>query len=91
MGLIRLVVYLNRYLYIVTYQLIYNVVAEQAASIYVRTEELEFIANFYKYGIVGIVAEWIASDMKDDPKIIVERLNRLIWGSIQNSLNRVKQ
>lgn len=83
--------YLNKYLYRVTYQLIYNVVAEQAAGMHVRKEEMEFIANFYKYGIVGIVTEWIASDMKADPKIIVERLNRLIGGSIQNSLNRAKQ
>jgi len=83
--------YLNKYLYRVTYQLIYNVVAEQATGMHVRKEEMEFIANFYKYGIVGIVTEWIASDMKEEPKIIVERLNRLIGGSIQNSLNKAKQ
>lgn len=79
---------LNRYLYKVTYQLIYNVVSEKSANIPTRKEELEFIANFYKYGFVGIVTEWIASDMREEPEIIVERLNRLIEGSIQNFLNR---
>ncbi len=83
--------YLNRYLYRLTYELIYKVVAEQATSMDVCKEELEFIANFYKYGIVGIVTEWIASDMTDDPEIIVERMYRLIGGSIQNALNKAAQ
>ena len=80
--------YLNKYLYKVTYQLLYNVVCEQAEGLHVREEEKVFIADFYKYGFVGIIMKWVNSDMKEDPRIIVERLNRLIEGTIRNALSR---
>ena len=80
--------YLNKYLYKVTYQLLYNVVCEQAEGLHVREEEKVFIADFYKYGFVGIIMKWVNSDMEEDPRIIVERLNRLIEGTIRNALSR---
>lgn len=42
-----------------TYQLIYNVLEEKAADMVVREEDKTFIADFYKYGFVGLVLEWI--------------------------------
>lgn len=80
--------YLNKYLYKVTYQLIYDVVEEKAGSAAVREEDKKFIANFYKYGFVGLVTEWIGSGMKEDPREIVGRLNDLIEGSIDHALQR---
>ena len=49
-----------------------------------------FIANFYKYGFVGLMLEWIKDDMKEDPKIIVDKLSLMIQGNIKESLNRVR-
>lgn len=51
--------YLYRYLYRVTYQLLYNVLEEKAEGMLVREEDKTFIANFYKYGFVGLVLEWM--------------------------------
>lgn len=82
--------YLYRYLYRVTYQLLYNVLEEQAEGMIVREEDKEFIANFYKYGFVGLVLEWIDRGMKEDPVNIVERLNSLIRGSFANALQNAK-
>ena len=64
--------YIYRYLYKVTYQLIYDVLEEKAAGMVVREEDKTFIADFYKYGFVGLVLEWIDKGMKEDPKQIIE-------------------
>lgn len=82
--------YLYRYLYRVTYDLLYGVIEEQASGMVVRDEDKEFIANFYKYGFVGLVLEWIDKGMKEDPKIIIERLNSLIQGSFSHALNNAR-
>lgn len=82
--------YLYRYLYRVTYQLLYNVLEEKAEGMVVRDEDKEFIAHFYKYGFVGLVLEWIEAGMKEDPKLIIERLNSLIQGTFYHALNNAK-
>lgn len=82
--------YLYRYLYKVTYKLLYDVLEEQSAGMVIREEDKAFIANFYKYGFVGLVSEWIDSGMKEDPKMIIERLNSLIQGSFHHALNNAK-
>ena len=78
--------YLYRYLYRVTYQLLYNVLEEKAEGMVVRAEDKDFIVNFYKYGFVGLVLEWIESGMRQEPKLIVERLNSLIQGTFEQAL-----
>ena len=60
-----------RYLYRVTYQLLYNVLEEAADGMVVRDEDKAFIASFYKYGFVGLVLEWIDGGMKEEPKVII--------------------
>lgn len=82
--------YLYRYLYRVTYQLLYDVLEEKAEGMVVREEDKEFIANFYKYGFVGLVVEWIEKGMKDDPGLIIERLNSLIQGTFDHALQNAK-
>ncbi len=82
--------YLYKYLYRVTYQLLYNVIEEKSQGMVVRDEDKEFIANFYKFGFVGIVADWIDHDMKQDPEEIIERLNALIAGSFEQALSNAK-
>ena len=82
--------YIYRYLYKVTYQLIYDVLEEKAAGMVVREKDKTFIADFYKYGFVGLVLEWIDKGMKEAPKQIIERLNALIQGSFAHALNNAK-
>lgn len=82
--------YLYRYLYRVTYQLIYDVLEERAEGKVVREEDKKFIANFYKYGFVGLVLEWIDGGMKEDPELIIARLNSLIQGTFEHALNNAK-
>ena len=57
----------ENYLYRITYDLLEGVVEEQAQGMSVRQEDKAFIATLYKYMFVGLMLDWIKSDMKGDP------------------------
>jgi len=76
----------ENYLYRLTYGLLLGVVEEQAAGMSVRDEDKKFIADFYKYGFVGLMLDWIKGGMKQDPRGIVDKLDALIHGSIPAAL-----
>ena len=41
------------------------------------------------YSFVAIVLEWIKHDMKENPRIIVSRVNYIVEGSIDQALNNL--
>lgn len=82
--------HLETYLYRVTYNLLIDVVNEKAAGVKVRDDDKAFIANFYKYGFVGLMIDWISGGMNEDPELIIDRLNILICGDIGKALDGFK-
>ena len=80
----------ENYLYKVTYDLLEGVVEEQAQGMSVRDEDKAFIATVYKYAFVGLMLDWIKRDMKDDPQLIVDRLELVIHGSVRAALERLR-
>lgn len=80
----------ENYLYRITYDLLEGVVEEQAQGMSVRQEDKAFIATLYKYMFVGLMLDWIKSDMKGDPALIVERLEQVIHGSVSAALGRLR-
>lgn len=78
------------YLYKVTYQLLEDVVEEQAAGMSVRQEDKAFIATLYKYMFVGLMLDWIKDGMKGNPQLIVEHLEQVIHGSVKTALERLR-
>ena len=78
------------YLYQVTYRLLEDVVDEQAQGMSVRAEDKAFIATLYKYMFVGLMLDWVKSDMKGDPQLIVDRLEQVIHGSVRAALERLR-
>lgn len=79
------------YLYKLTYQLIADVVEEKCVGTELQQEEKAFIADFYKYGFVGIMLDWIEHGMKEDYREIVERLSITLHGSIPNSIHNFEK
>ena len=69
-----------------SYELIMNVVREQAAGMDVAAEKLEFIANFYKHAFVGALLDWFDQGMKADYPQIVEDISVVMQGNIANAL-----
>ena len=81
---------MENYLYKLTYDLLEGVVEEQARGMSVRPEDKAFIATLYKYMFVGLMLDWIRSDMQGDPHLIVERLDQVIHGSVDAALARLR-
>ena len=54
-------------------------------------EGKQFIADFYKYGFVGIMLNWIDRGMKEDYQRIVEQLSKTLRGNIANSIRNFEE
>ncbi|MDC7127176.1 MAG: TetR/AcrR family transcriptional regulator C-terminal domain-containing protein [Spirochaetales bacterium] len=78
--------HLENFLYAETLNLLKGVVDEKASGLSVREEDKTFIANFYKYGFVGLTLEWLNEGMIKDPASIIEKLGILIHGDIEKAL-----
>jgi len=83
--------HLERYLHHAVYSLLYDAVKEMAASEFLREADARFIANFYKYGFVGLALDWIGAGMEEPPETIVNQLSTLMNGvfakAIENFTN----
>lgn len=82
---------LERYLYELTYHLIADVVEEKCADVRLAKEDKEFIAEFYKYGFVGIMLDWIDRGMREDYARIVEKMSITLHGNIVHSIHNFEE
>ena len=76
---------LLNFIYAQTNILIMDVIEEKSKNINISNEDKMFIANFYKYGFVGLLQDWIESGMKQKPKVIINKLSVMIDGSFDNA------
>lgn len=79
------------YLYKLTYDLIAGVVEEKSAAADIDKEDKRFIAEFYKYGFVGVMLDWIDRGMKDDYEQLVEHMSTMLHGNVANSIHNFEQ
>lgn len=82
--------FLLRFIYKQTNILLMNVINEKSKDVNIKEDDKKFIANFYKYGFVGIVQEWIEHGMKDDPNVLIRKFNCIIEGNFENAIDRLK-
>lgn len=83
---------IENYLYQLTLNLLMGVVEERSVGTDITEEEKVFIANFYKYGFVGIMLDWIKHGMKADYQEITEKISIALEGNITRSIeNFTKQ
>ena len=59
---------------------------EQAQASSISKEDKRFIADFYKYGFVGIMLDWIKDGMQEDYSTIVKKMSLTLHGNISNSI-----
>ena len=59
-----------------------GVVEEKSVGVNITQEDKTFIAEFYKYGFVGIMLDWIKQGMKADYHVIVEKMSTVLKGNI---------
>ena len=79
------------YLYKFTYDMVKEVVEEKCRGIALAVEHKAFIADFYKYGFVGIMLDWIDHGMKADYAEIVENMGVMLHGNIARSIENFEK
>ena len=84
-------VQVENYLNTQTQKLLMGVIEEKAQGMVIAEKDMLFIADFFKYDFNGIMLNWIADDMKEDPKYIVDRVSVLISGDITRALNSFRR
>lgn len=77
---------IENYLFKLTYDLIMGVVKEKSAGKNISQEDKVFIAEFYKYGFVGVMLDWIKQGMKADYHVIVDKMCTVLKGTITQSI-----
>lgn len=81
---------LERFLYDITDELMIGYVEKESQGLSVSEEDKRVISDFYKFALAGIVLDWIDRGMKDEPKKIVDNLNRVLDGSIKVTLKNTQ-
>lgn len=81
---------IETYLYRMIRPLLLDVINAREESNLVREEDKNFIADFYKYALVGLILEWVRTGMKETPEKIVERLSVVMQGDLVGALNRFR-
>lgn len=82
---------MENYLYKLTYDLIAGVVEEKSKGLDLTEEDRKFIANFYKYGFVGIMIEWIQAGMKEDIEELVNKMSLTLHDTVTTSVQNFQQ
>ena len=77
---------IENYLFMLTHNLLMGVVEEKSKGLDITEGEKGFIADFYKYGFVGVMLDWIGKGMKEDYTEITDRMSATLDGSITNSI-----
>lgn len=80
----------EKYLQPLVDRLLLGVIDEEADGMAVRDEDKRFIAQIYSYIFIGLMLDWIKDDMREDPQPIVDKLAKLIKGSMAEALSRFR-
>lgn len=78
----------EKYLQPLVDRLVLSVIDEEVGDRTVRDEDKQFIAQVYSYIFIGLMLDWIKEDMQMDPQPLVDRLAKLIRGSMSEALSR---
>lgn len=77
---------IETYLCTVTQNLLAGVVEEESVNVSVNDNDKKFISDFYTRSFVGLMLDWIKNDMKEDPKLIIEKLSKVMHGNFTRAL-----
>ena len=79
----------EQYLYKLLDPMLRDFANRETQDITVQEADKQFVIDFYKYALVGMVLEWIRRDMKTDPVVMTERLSKMIHGDLRRALCRL--
>ena len=82
---------IENYLFKLTYDLIVGVVEEKSRGLNITEEDKKFIADFYKYGFVGIMLEWIREGKKENIEDLVRMMDLTLHDTVTTSIHNFQK
>ncbi len=78
----------QNYLIRITREVLLDIIRRLAENHPLSPENLSFLAEFYTFGIVGIIVQWAQNGMQENPQEISKNLRSLVNESKQFAVNR---
>ncbi len=79
---------LEKYIFSISGEIMKKYVRRVAKDTKAQEIDIKLIAFFYQCALSSSLIQWVATDMKTDPKLITRRLGKLMDGNILESLKR---
>ena len=83
--------HLDFFLHSISFELLMGVGNEVSQGMNVKDEDKKFIANFYTLAFIGLVIQWMKTEMKEKPEVIIEKLSELVEGNFASALQRYEK
>lgn len=82
--------YLENYMHKACKEIIIEVVKREAEGIEIPEEDIDFIASYHLYALVGVISEWFRTGMREDPIYFASQL-WLVLDSIKLAIRRSRK
>lgn len=79
---------LEKYIFSISGEIMRKYVARVAKDTRAHEIDIKLLAYFYQCALSSALIQWMATDMKTDPKLITRRMGELMDGNILLSLKR---
>lgn len=79
---------LEKYVFSISGEIMNKYVSRQAKMTRAQETDVKLIAYFYQCALSSALIQWVATDMKTDPKVVTRRMGELMDGNILLSLKR---
>lgn len=64
---------------------------EESQPVSLSREDRAFIIDHYTLSVLGHLLHWLATGMRQDPHVLVPRIERVLHGSVCQSLDRFSE
>jgi probable dihydroxyacetone kinase regulator len=78
----------QKYLFRITREVLLDIIRRLAGNHLLSPDSLSFLAEFYTFGIVGIIVQWAQNGMQESPQEISKNLRTLVNESKQFAVSR---
>lgn len=79
---------LEKYVFSISGEIMNKYVSLMAENTDAQEIDIKLIAYFYQCALSSSLVQWVATDMRTDPKLIIQRIGELMDGNILLSLKR---
>lgn len=80
--------HLETYINHLTDAFFFEILNELSQGQSLAQEDEEFIAAFYRHAFVGMIIDWVMSDMKESPEEMIRKLQLIIEGNLRAAIKR---